>query len=125
MAKHLAGSHAKVDQVLASPLVRAQETAVIMASVVTPNYPPSTFKQLGTATTPALLYNALIPLLTGPDLLLVGHEPTLSMFTSMLISGKEHGHIHFTQAAIAAIEVVNIDGRLRGTLHWLISPEII
>jgi phosphohistidine phosphatase len=59
-------------------------------------------------------------------LLVVGHEPTLSEFTSNLVGG---GHIHFPTAALACVGLDVDEWRAvrfgMGILHWLVVPRAV
>lgn len=112
------------DLVLSSTAVRARTTAELAAAAGGWSCPLETTRELYEATPEAVL--AVVR--RGPDavstLLVVGHEPTWSLFVSRAIGG---GAVRMKTAAIAALsfEAARWDevGFGDGVLEWLRVPE--
>lgn len=116
-AKALADLAVTIDAVLSSPYTRAYQTADIVAGKL----------GLEVKTEPLLApgFNrdklAEIVASFGEDqaLLLVGHEPALSMIIAELIGG---GHVQMKKGALARVDVSR---ELQGELVWLLQPKIL
>ena len=111
----------KIDVLATSPLIRARETAEIVAKV------------LGKAdvTELALLApegdkQALIAWLNeqpaDATVAIVGHEPHLSAFASLLIDGNSRSRITLKKGACCLIEFSDGPSAGNGTLLWLLQP---
>ena len=113
-----------IDLVLTSPLVRARETATLLAA--------------GLKTKPAIVeVEALAPGGRHAALLeaikthakrhrriaLVGHEPDLGEVAARLLGAR--GTIEFKKGAICAIEVDGATPAGPGTLRWLLTPRAL
>lgn len=110
-----------IDVLAASPLVRAQETADIVAKVFGVNQVLEQALLSPGADAPALLdwLNAQAP---DTTVALVGHEPGLSQFATRLLSGKDASFITFKKGACALIEFDGKPVAGRGVLAWLLQP---
>jgi phosphohistidine phosphatase len=122
VAQWMAAQEFSFDLIAASPLVRAQETAALVASV------------LGTQT--MATWDVLVPggnpddvcreIGKHPDessVLLVGHEPLLSMLIGRIISGNEEAGIVMTKGGLAKIRNFSFNQRPSGELHWLMTAK--
>ena len=108
-----------IDAVLSSPYTRAWQTADIMA------------EKLGLEATeeprlaPGFNYERLCDIVAerapANALLLVGHEPTLSLTISRLIGG---GRLLMKKGALARVDVT-ARTPLSGELIWLVSPRLV
>jgi phosphohistidine phosphatase len=108
------------DAILTSPLVRARQTAEIVAAELK-------FKEvqvvhaLRPAGTPRAVIEALQPYAGVQSLLLVGHEPNLSELVTTLISAKSGSCIVFKKAGLCRLEADALRPG-RAILHWLLTP---
>ena len=112
-----------IDAVLSSPLLRARQTAEILAEVL--GLPEPRFT------------DRLLPDVGGPDLLgclgevkadapvLVGHEPSLSAAVAALLGAPETGAIQMKKAGLAVVDLVSSSPRPRGTLVLLVTPSAL
>jgi phosphohistidine phosphatase len=109
-----------IDVLASSPLVRARETADIVADVM--GIDEVAEEKL---LSPGSDKNALIAWLRGyaPDatVAIVGHEPDLSTFAASAIGAKE-GVIELKKSACCLIEFKNTPAAGDGTLLWLLQP---
>lgn len=111
------------DAMLASPLVRTQQTAEVMAKALKFKSKPGFADELrpgGKAEQVIRKINALKP--APESLLIVGHEPDLSELVSLLVSGDTGGGFSFKKAGLAKLEVEKLSAGKCATLAWLLTP---
>lgn len=117
----IAAQELRFDLIASSPLVRAQETATIIAGCLGEKTRPVTWKVLapgGNTDTVCQLIGK------HPDLhaiLLVGHEPLLSALISRIITGNENAAIAMSKGALAKIRNFSATQSPSGELHWLVT----
>jgi phosphohistidine phosphatase len=123
MRKAARGLHALLPgltQIATSPLVRARQTAEIVAAV----YDGIDIVNLP-ALSPGTAPRAVLAWLgTQPNeavLALVGHEPDLGQLASWLLVGRPAGFVQFKKGAAALIEFADAPAAGKGTLAWLLT----
>jgi phosphohistidine phosphatase len=107
-------------QIATSPLVRARQTAEIVAAL---------YDGVDVVTLPALSPGTaaraiLAWLRTQPNdavLALVGHEPDLGQLASWLLVGRPAGFVQFKKGAASLIEFAAAPAAGKGTLAWLLT----
>jgi phosphohistidine phosphatase len=104
-----------LDLILASPLVRAQQTAEAVAEVLGVEARPE--RILGGNFDLHGLAEIVAHNHTARDLLVVGHEPDFSYVTGQLAGGA---NVEMKKGAIACVETQGI-ARGSGTLEWLLT----
>lgn len=108
--------------VLTSPLVRAQETAAILARILTasPTFDIAEWLQPGVAATESRVY---LESARSAAIMLVGHMPGVADMASLLLTGDERRlRLVFKKAAVCCL---SFDDRPRvgsGCLKWLLQP---
>ena len=123
MRKAARGLHAilpGLTQIATSPLLRARQTAEIVAAVYTGSDTVS-LPALSPGTAPRAV---LAWLRTQPQdalLALVGHEPDLGRLASWLLTGRSTGFVQFKKGAAALIEFAGVPAVGKGTLAWLLT----
>jgi phosphohistidine phosphatase len=112
-----------IDVVLTSPLVRARQTADIVAGGLDPR--PSIVNVDSLA--PAGSYAAVLADLEKHSrkcrLALVGHEPMLGELAARLV-GSRHP-IEFKKGGVCRIDVENLPPAGPGDLRWMLTPKIL
>ena len=111
----------RFDLIASSPLVRAQETAAIIAESLGGKERPVTWKVLapgGNTDTVCRLIGKQGEL---HSVLLVGHEPLLSALISRIIAGDENTAIAMTKGSLAKIREFSPAILPSGELHWLVT----
>lgn len=111
----------RIDVLASSPLVRARDTARLIAKE---------YKRLKITDVAALAPGAsekalLAWLQTQPSeatIALVGHEPDLSRLTSWLLAGGTRGFVEFKKGAACLLEFPETADAGRATLAWLLAP---
>lgn len=57
------------------------------------------------------------------NILLVGHEPTLSQFISILVSGSDYSEVIMKKGALCKLTLDRIALGKCAALHWLLTPK--
>ena len=112
------------DVILSSPLIRAQQTAEIVARSLGSEKQLRLVSQLAPD---AALTDALTLIESaGPktnSLLLVGHEPNLSRLISLLCTGGTNLGLTFKKGGLCRLELCEVKSGPCATLEWLLSPR--
>jgi phosphohistidine phosphatase len=114
-----------VDAVLSSPLVRAWQTAAILARKA--GWPePQRFDALEPGTPPPEVVEALQPHASFASVALVGHEPSLHELAAYLLSGDTSSpQLVMRKGGVACLEFDNAPRAGGGRLDWLVRPRIL
>ena len=123
MARQLNRSGVKLDLIATSPLLRAKQTAEIIAKGLG-HVPVDLCLDLSPAAGTATLPSSL-PLDEMDSVMLVGHMPDLCELASTLIFGKPSHGVSFKKAAICKISFAGRCTAGHGTLEWLLTPAMI
>ena len=123
-ARGLARVGVTLDAVLTSPLVRARQTAEIVAAASDSKPPLVNVESL----TPDGGYAAIVAELEkharkAVRIALVGHEPLMGELAARLI-GSRHP-IEFKKGAICRIDVDSLPPSGPGDLRWMLTPKIL
>ena len=120
MARWLIGRGISGERILHSPLVRARQTAEILARAWDLELSPENARAWIGSGMP--LEDLLEELKSSPaeSVAIVGHEPRMSSCTSALVAG---GKLHFLPATIACIRFGGRIDEGQGQLEWMLSPK--
>lgn len=123
VGRALAALDIQVDAIISSPLKRATQTAALVANEL--GY-EGNFK-LDAALRPEATFDNFRALLRKNSkldcVMVVGHNPNLSEFCSLLLSkGIESGAMDFKKGAVARVEH---DGKDGAELMWCITPRVV
>ena len=111
------------DLILSSPFVRAKQTAEIVATELKLKKRIEFFEGLVPGGNPRALIHALNELKPAPEnLLLVGHEPSLSRLISLLVSGEPDAAIEMKKGGLCKLEVWELWHGQCARLAWLLTP---
>jgi phosphohistidine phosphatase len=120
-AKALAKLPLAIDAVLTSPLVRAHETATIVAAGLRVHGAPVVDARLGAEFDIDQLRAMLAEHSSAGAVMLVGHEPNMGETVGRLVGGAnlvlKKGGLAYVALESAAAE--------RGTLRWLLPPKFL
>ena len=119
-ARRLAEFLPEIKTIVTSPLVRARETAEILAKELKSKNPLVEDERVIDLSARTLAH-ILETHHDAETIVLVGHEPTMSETISELIGG---GSIELKKAAIACVELPD-RYVMRGELIWLIPPKML
>lgn len=113
----------RFDVVLSSPLVRARQTAEVVAKELRLKRRLKTAEELSPGGSAKKLVQKINLLKTVPEnLLLVGHEPDLGELISLLVTGKTGAGFALKKAGLAKLEIESLTVGQCATLAWLLTP---
>ena len=122
-ARGLARLDVWIDVVLTSPLVRARQTADIVASAFDPRPSIITIESLAPEGSYASLVADLEKHGRKTRIALVGHEPGIGELGARLI-GSRHS-FEFKKGAVCRIDVDQIPPVGPGDLRWFLTPKVM
>jgi phosphohistidine phosphatase len=120
-ARGLAGLVETIDLVAHSPLVRAVETASIVAGAF--KAPLVELADLAPQGSRQQLLDWLAAQPLTASVAIVGHEPTLSQLVAWLTTGHEQAYFEFRKGAAARVLLRNQVAPGAGELCWLMTPR--
>jgi phosphohistidine phosphatase len=114
-----------ISLILTSPLERAAETAETVAETLGNGVPrPEVLADLAAGTAPAEIAAALRHFREHKDLLIVGHEPSLSRLASLLLTGSaEAMGIRLKQGGCIALDFPESITRGGAQLRWMLTQR--
>jgi len=113
----------RFDIIATSPLQRAYGTAKIIAGVLGQKDRLTVWEDLAPGGDPdTVCYNASQ---SGEDttVLIVGHEPALSLLITTIIGAQGNGSVILAKAGLAKIRKYSFVQHPSGDLQWLLTPE--
>jgi phosphohistidine phosphatase len=119
-ARGLHGLIPGISQIATSPLVRARQTAEIVATAGnSPEVMSLPALAPGGDVRTVLAWLRAQP--ADATLVLVGHEPDLGLLAGWLLSGKQTGFVQFKKGGAALIEFAGAPAAGNGALAWLLT----
>ena len=114
----------RCDQILSSPLVRAKQTAEIVAAELKLKKCLKFSNARAPGGDAAILLRQLTRMRPSPKrLLLVGHEPDLSRLISRLVTGGLELQLDFKKGGLCKLEVETLRDGKCAKLAWLLTPK--
>jgi phosphohistidine phosphatase len=111
------------DLIASSPYLRAKQTAAVVAEI----FEMGTFirecQELAPNSTTPDLMALLSTLPAKQSLLLVGHEPALSLHLSYFLAGHDRCRFKIKKAGIFALEFAGHPKLGQATLLWMLAPS--
>jgi phosphohistidine phosphatase len=113
------------DAILTSPLVRARQTAEIVADTLGLEAQLEEISELVPESSVDRLMSGLIRFQDKKHLLLVSHNPLLGYAYAFLIGGKKDPNleIDLKKGGLCRIEIDSLPAGGPGTLRWLLTPK--
>ena len=112
------------DNIFSSPLVRAKETAEIVAKHLFPNGKKITiWNELKPESNVWDTHKKISKLKPDCKILLVGHEPHLSELIASMISKESSAVINLKKGGFASIRGDVFNSRIAGSLRSLMTPK--
>ena len=112
----------KLDYIFTSPLLRAKQTAEIVAKSLKYKGKVEELDALKPEGSKLEFYSALSRMKQDSMILVVGHEPYLSEMISEAIS-QSGCRIDLKKAGLARIRILSTLPIIRGELRWLLTPK--
>lgn len=113
----------QVDEVFTSPLVRATQTAQLLAAGLPGKPAVKLLDALSPGHTPASVMAQLARSARRRRIALVGHEPGLGELAAHLIGAGRA--LPFRKGGICRIDVESLTSRRPGALTWFIPPKLL
>ena len=117
----------RVELIVSSPFLRSQQTAAVAMQILkfdnylestelVPEAPPTAFVQW-------LLREAQ----QVTSVFVVGHEPQLSAFASLILAGRQQSFIELKKSGLICIDVESFDSLVpeNTSLRWILDPKIL
>lgn len=121
-ARALAALGVGLDQILTSPLVRARQTADVLAAELG-NAPVAVIASLAPGGKFAAIVDDLSRYSRKESIALVGHEPDLGELASRLLGTRTA--VEFKKGAMCAVEVKALPPTGPAKLRWFIPPKML
>jgi phosphohistidine phosphatase len=113
-----------IDLIVTSPLVRARQTADILAAGLSPAPAIRAFAALAPGSSPPQVVAALSALRTRAEgIALVGHEPGLGLLAAWLINARTPPP--FKKGGICRIDFEDWPPARSGRMIWLATPRML
>ncbi|HTT66786.1 MAG TPA: phosphohistidine phosphatase SixA [Gemmatimonadales bacterium] len=112
----------KFDFLVTSPLLRARETAEIVAKGYRWPEAPQVADELGHGYAPAAVVKLLAKFPPAASVALVGHEPDFSNLTAALVTRDGHLNIAVKKSGVVGIEFDGPADEGKGTLLYHLKP---
>ena len=112
----------KLDHILTSPLLRAKQTAEIVAKSLKLKTKIEETDSLKPEGNRLEFYSVLSKLKQDTVVLVVGHEPYLSEMIGEAIS-QSGCRMDLKKAGLARIRIMQILPKIKGELRWLLTPK--
>ena len=113
------------DAILSSPLIRARQTADLLAEAVSQESCVDEMPALAPDSSPEQLLGELSIVEGKEHVMLVGHEPLLGKLAAFLVNGKNNSEsvIPLKKGGICRIEIEAVPPTQPGQMHWLLTPK--
>ena len=119
----LKGLEAVIDEIFTSPLVRAKQTANLLAAGIDGRPTVKVLDALAPGHSPATVMAHLAKAAKRTRLALVGHEPDLGELAAHLIGARRP--LPFKKGGICRIDVAGLSSKAGGTLVWFVTPKVL
>ena len=122
-AKGLDALDVTFDHILTSPLVRARQTADVLAESMKSKAPVSTADALTPAGGPAAVMQELARHMKKARIAIVGHEPNIGELAAYLIGSKTP--VPFKKGAVCRIDFAVFPPKGKGQIVWFATPRML
>lgn len=112
------------DLIVSSPYVRASQTAVILAKALKYREEIAYGDSLAPMSGTDDMIGEISEKYTADELMLVGHEPSLSALAGVLLAGNTDIAIDLKKGGVCCLSVGNLHYDRKAVLEWLITPRI-
>jgi phosphohistidine phosphatase len=112
-----------VDEIFSSPLVRAKQTADLLAAGLSGKPAVKILDALSPGHTPTSVLAQLARTARRRRIILVGHEPDLGELAAHLIGAGRA--LPFKKGGACRIDVESLTSRRAGALTWFVQPRLL
>lgn len=112
------------DLIVSSPYLRARQTADILAKELKYSGEPAQGEFLMPMSEADDMIGEINEKYPLDELMLVGHEPSLSALTGVLLAGTADIAINLKKGGVCCLSVDDLYYDHKATLEWLITPKI-
>ena len=123
VVKGLAWLDVEIDEIFTSPLVRAKQTANLLAHGLADKASVKTLDSLSPGHTPRVVMSELNRCAKRRRIALVGHEPGLGELASHLLGSPRA--LVFKKGGVCQIAVQGLTSRRPGELVWFLPPKVL
>jgi len=113
----------EVDEIFTSPLIRARQTAELIASGLLGNPTVRTLDVLAPGHAPGTVMAQLARAAKRRRIAVVGHEPGLGELAAHLIGAGRA--LPFKKGGACRIDVESLTSRRAGALSWFVQPKLL
>jgi phosphohistidine phosphatase len=114
---------ADIDEIFTSPLVRARQTADLLAAALEPRPPVKLLEALAPGYGAAAVMAQLAKVARRRRIALVGHEPDLGELAAHLIGARRA--LPFKKGGICRIDVEGLTSTRPASLVWFLPPKVL
>ena len=112
-----------VDEIFTSPLVRARQTAELLAAGLDGKPPVKVLEALAPGHSFTSLMSQLAKVAKRRRVALVGHEPDLGELAAHLIGAGRA--LAFKKGGVCRIDIGSLSSRRAGSLIWFFPPQVL
>jgi phosphohistidine phosphatase len=123
VVKGLAWLDVEIDEIFTSPLVRAKQTANLLAHGLADKASVKTLDALSPGHMPRVVMSELNRCAKRRRIALVGHEPGLGELASHLLGSPRA--LVFKKGGVCQIAVQGLTSRRPGELVWFLPPKVL
>ena len=113
------------DMIVSSPLVRARQSADIVADVLRFREAISLWEDLEPSGSPEGVAQRLAELRERDSVLLAGHQPSIGCLASYLISRNPKVSLPFKKGAIFCVGVTEVPPQQPAELQWMLTSKML
>lgn len=121
--KGLASLDVAIDEIFTSPLVRAKQTADLLAAGVPGKPAVKLLEALAPGHTPGTVIQHLARAARRRRMALVGHEPGLGELAAHLLGARRA--LVFKKGGVCRIDIATLSPRRTGELVWFVTPKVL
>ena len=115
----------KPNLILSSPYIRAEQTATILAKEFDRKKNLKFSDLLVPDGKPEAIIGEIVENYLVGELVIVGHEPCLSLLISTLVAGRSELAINIKKGGVCCLSTDDLSLERRATIEWLLPPKIL
>ena len=113
----------EIDEIFTSPLVRAKQTAELLAAGLNGKSPVKVLDALAPGHTSSSLMTQLARVAKRRRIAVVGHEPELGELAAHLIGAGRA--VAFKKGGVCRIDLGSLSSKRAASLVWLLPPSVL